>query len=234
MKEKVNLKFACSVPWNEMLNSGDKERFCKACQKHVRDFTSAERLDTTGVECGRFSSDQIGSISRNLNFGKGALATFSIAALIGLSTLTVTAQTQPDKDTVRNEIFKGGYYLSGTVRDEKTGEALPFVNIIIKTKQGAIVTGGTTDFDGHFEILLSADDLNQRDLIAEIRFTGYQKTVLESLEFDPKTSNKIIEACLKPAEEQLEEVTIEYITMGLIVPNPSPTDSSSSHKSPQH
>ena len=230
MKKKVHLSYACPIPWDEMKTTGEKERFCGECKKNIRDFSKDEDPDTTGVECGRFSLSQVGSISRQYHVGKGTIATFSITTLMALSPQTGIAQTQTEQDTARKEIFKGGYYLSGIIRDEKTGKPLPFVNIIIKTAEGPIITGGTTNFDGHFEILLGADDLNQSDLIAEITFTGYQKTVLDSLEFDPRNSNKIIETCLKPSEEELDEITIEYTTTGLIAPDLSTTDGNSAHE----
>lgn len=43
----------------------------------------------------------------------------------------------------------GGF--SGTVVDEDSGEPLPFVNVIVY-KDGAQLTGGTTDFDGRYTI----------------------------------------------------------------------------------
>ena len=45
------------------------------------------------------------------------------------------------------------FWVEGVVRDEKTKEPLPFVNIIFK-KDGKTVSGGCTDFDGNFKLKL--------------------------------------------------------------------------------
>ena len=45
----------------------------------------------------------------------------------------------------------GSGTLQGTVKDKKTGEALPFVSVVVENR-GTRVAGGQTDFDGLFKI----------------------------------------------------------------------------------
>ncbi|MBP7515591.1 MAG: mucoidy inhibitor MuiA family protein [Flavobacteriales bacterium] len=42
----------------------------------------------------------------------------------------------------------------GFVRDERTGEALPFVNITVADEQGTTLNGTTTDFEGYYAIAI--------------------------------------------------------------------------------
>ena len=49
-----------------------------------------------------------------------------------------------------NSLDKGT--ISGRVIDSKSNEALPYVNIIIKSQSGELITGAITDQDGVFEI----------------------------------------------------------------------------------
>jgi uncharacterized protein YfaS (alpha-2-macroglobulin family) len=41
--------------------------------------------------------------------------------------------------------------LNGSITDAATGEPIPFANVTIEENNN-IVTGGTTDFDGHYSI----------------------------------------------------------------------------------
>ncbi len=216
MKEKVHLKYACPIPWDQMLSSGEKHRFCQACKKHIRDFSAEDQVDTTGVECGRFSAHQVARISRQFNWNKNAVAVFSIATVLGLSTQALQAQNKSDTHQPTREIFKGSYKLSGIIKDQQSDKALPFANVIIREANGPLITGAVTNFDGHFEILIGADDLNRLNLIAEVSFTGFQKTILDTLNFDPNCRNKVILVSMAAAENELEEVNISYTTTGLI------------------
>ena len=57
----------------------------------------------------------------------------------------------------------------GTIMDEKTGEPLPFVNVVF-LNDGKPVLGSLTDFDGIFKIELTPGEYNM-----EIRYIGYYK-----------------------------------------------------------
>ena len=58
--------------------------------------------------------------------------------------------------------------IKGKVLDQETGEALPFVNVVVEQK-GRIVTGASTDFDGKFFIKpLAAGTYD-----IKVKFVGY-------------------------------------------------------------
>ncbi len=58
----------------------------------------------------------------------------------------------------------------GTIVDAKTGEALPFVNVVLK-RNGKMVTGTTTDFDGIFVI----NKIPAGEYELEVSFVGYKR-----------------------------------------------------------
>ena len=62
----------------------------------------------------------------------------AILALVLLAPMTASAQV-------------GSGALQGKVTDVETGEPLPFVNVVLFLN-GNQVTGGTTDFDGEYNI----------------------------------------------------------------------------------
>ena len=90
----------------------------------------------------------------------GKVATVAGLAL-GLATTTVQAAecnpAIPSKvpPTVKESVHVAdSITIKGTVVDSKTNEPLPFVNVIVK-KDGKMVTGCSTDFDGNFSITVS-------------------------------------------------------------------------------
>ncbi|PLX04932.1 MAG: hypothetical protein C0594_08495 [Marinilabiliales bacterium] len=65
-------------------------------------------------------------------------------------------QKKPKKSSYRvEEDFSTNYSnagtLKGSVREQETNEAMPFANIVIE-KNGEIISGGMTDFDGNYNI----------------------------------------------------------------------------------
>ena len=90
----------------------------------------------------------------------GKVATVAGLAL-GLATTTVqAAECNPAIPSKVPPIVKESVHVAdsitikGTVVDSKTNEPLPFVNVIVK-KDGKMVTGCSTDFDGNFSITVS-------------------------------------------------------------------------------
>ena len=59
--------------------------------------------------------------------------------------------------------------LKGKVLDRETGEPLPFVNVVIESN-GTQVAGGSTDFDGKFNI----KPIPAGSYTVKARFVGYQ------------------------------------------------------------
>ncbi|MFA8298547.1 MAG: carboxypeptidase-like regulatory domain-containing protein [Hyphomicrobiales bacterium] len=70
--------------------------------------------------------------------------------------------------TANAMVFAQQGSLQGKVKDKKTGETLPFVNIVVK-KGGALITGVTSDFDGNYVI----KPLDPGKYTLEASFVGY-------------------------------------------------------------
>ncbi|MBK9628571.1 MAG: TonB-dependent receptor [Flavobacteriales bacterium] len=81
---------------------------------------------------------------------------FSTVVLSIFATLAVLAQT-------------GSGSLKGTITDKKSGEQLPFVNVVVENR-GTQVSGGATDFDGEYFIKPIAP--GTYDVI--VSYVGYQ------------------------------------------------------------
>lgn len=93
--------------------------------------------------------------------------------------------------------------LKGTITDAKTGEPLPFVNVIVK-QDGKQVHGGTTDFDGIYTI----KPLNVGSYDIEVSSVGYDRYMRTGVHV--KASGfTVVDIQLKSGATNLEEITIE-------------------------
>ncbi|MBD0833053.1 TonB-dependent receptor domain-containing protein [Aestuariibaculum sediminum] len=92
----------------------------------------------------------------------------------------------------------------GTVIDANLNQPLPYVNVIIKSSGGKIITGGITKDDGSFEI----KNLEPGSLIVNIQYIGY-KTINKSINIG-KNSYEINlgKILLEEEAEGLDEVTV--------------------------
>jgi len=109
------------------------------------------------------------------------------------SNLVLFASTPLDSGTI-----------SGRVIDSKSNEALPYVNIIIKSQSGELITGGITDQNGIFEISKIKETL----FIVSIQYIGY-KTLNKEVNLSQGTN--ILDLGTLVLEEDntaLDEVTI--------------------------
>ena len=68
-----------------------------------------------------------------------------------------------------DNILDGGS-VSGHVIDSKSNLALPYVNIIIKSPSGELLTGGITDQDGVFKI----SNIQETTFIVSVQYIGYK------------------------------------------------------------
>ena len=90
--------------------------------------------------------------------------------------------------------------IKGTVTDAKTGEPLPFVNVIV-FKDGKQVHGGTTDWDGVFVVKpLAADTYD-----IEINEVGYHRYRREGVRVLP-TGFTLLEISLNPSSNHNEVI----------------------------
>jgi outer membrane receptor protein involved in Fe transport len=102
--------------------------------------------------------------------------------------------------------------ISGKVIDQTTQETLPYVSIIIKDFQGAVLTGGITDDEGEFNI----DKIPAGEQTIEIQFIGY-KTDVRKIVFsrqDPKHDLGTI--ALSEDAAQLDEVVVIAETSSVV------------------
>ena len=86
-------------------------------------------------------------------------------ALLFILAFSISSYAQLDK----SNIAKPGS-ISGKVVDQKSKEALPYVNIVIKDSAKKIVTGGITELDGKFKIKNIPEGIS----FVEVQFIGYK------------------------------------------------------------
>lgn len=127
--------------------------------------------------------------------------------LLFVLTLSVSSYAQLDK----SKIARPGV-ISGKVIDQKTKEALPYVNIVVKDIAKKIITGGITDANGKFKIKKIPEGIS----LVEIQFIGY-KTY--SKQINIKSSNNRINLgtiSLVESATTLDEVEIRAETSTVV------------------
>src|SRR5512140_1566829 len=89
--------------------------------------------------------------------------------------------------------------LEGTVRDKRTGEALPGVNVVLAQNRAGVVT----DADGRYMIQ------NVRAGTYEVRFShiGYRSYVVQNVVVNADLRTRL-NVTLEPTELELDEVTV--------------------------
>ncbi len=93
----------------------------------------------------------------------------------------------------------------GKVTEQANGETIPFANITIKDDAGEIVAGGSTDFDGVFNI----NPVPAGKYTVECSFTGMATVTLKGVNISPNTpTNQDFK--LREASEMLTTVEITY------------------------
>lgn len=101
----VALSFLCPQDWNSMENRSN-ERFCKSCNRGVKDFRNATQEDlehelsqSNGRVCGRFKKSQMSS-----TFLKYAATTALLTTLNGCTPEQITpAVEQPSEKVIETE-----------------------------------------------------------------------------------------------------------------------------------
>jgi ferric enterobactin receptor len=89
------------------------------------------------------------------------------------------------------------FTLTGIVRDQSTGETLPFAAIQVK----GTTLGTTTNADGYFTLLKVPDDTST----LVVQYVGYQKTPVF---LSPMVPRKNLEINIRPQSQALKEVRI--------------------------
>lgn len=208
--KKVNISYACPVKWDSMQSLDDKTNFCSSCKMKVQDFTKDSELNTAGVYCGRFRMDQVESINRTFNFNPKQVFVVSLISLLGMAAPLAAQNTNnpAPSDSITN-VSKELLKLKGVVKDKNTSEGIPFVNVIIKNGEGAIIAGSTTDFDGNFSLEILRSYIEEGGYSLNISVLGYKSPKPQNLsEVDLETT---LEIMLKEANIELMGVWGPYI-----------------------
>lgn len=95
--------------------------------------------------------------------------------------------------------------LRGKVTDATNGETIPFANVVIKDAGGAMITGGTTDIDGRYNI----NPVDAGTYNVEVSFVGFSKSTKTNVVVSPNTPT-LLDFKLNPESSMLGEVVIEY------------------------
>lgn len=192
---KNSFKLSINKPCQQQFSSfapTSEGGFCGSCQKVVVDFTNmtdAEIKDyfktATSKTCGRFGESQLKQYNPQPSVNP-AFQHFSIGTgLVSISLLSILPFTQAkgqDKPQVTNTPIEQQQIpiqqqaqetssakdslLTGVVKDAKSGETLPFVNIMLEDRSAGV----STDFDGKF---IFPKPLKEGDVLI-ISFTGYE------------------------------------------------------------
>ena len=92
---------------------------------------------------------------------------------------------------------KSKFTLSGTVKDKKSGESLPFAQIMVKTTNN----GTASNVDGYFTLFNVLSDTS----VLLVSYTGYKT---KQFHLSPKLVSKDIFLELTPENNQIEEVVV--------------------------
>jgi hypothetical protein len=114
-------------------------------------------------------------------------------------------------DPYKKEIKqKGSGTLKGVIQDAESGEPLPFVKVLLK-KNGSILGGANTDFDGKFTI----KPIPSGTYDVEYKSVGFQKQLIKGVGI---AEDKItfLDESLNSEVQMLEEVTVVTYARPLI------------------
>jgi hypothetical protein len=118
----------------------------------------------------------------------------------------------------KSKATRQGFTLTGIIKDAKTGEPLPFVNVVVKyTTQGT-----ATNVDGYFTLLKVPSDTSG----LEISYIGYKtkqyflspKTPLSNLTLELESQNEVLDEVTVTADRQELLRASEKISMFKLTP----------------
>lgn len=162
--EKVHVNFACSQAYEQMNSVSKNTKHCQQCSSIVANYKNESNIKLHS-RCGHFSIAQIASFDRTFQFSHKQYASFSLLALLGLTSFESKAQKVSSPIDITNQQIE--------VVDKKTVNILGKVtfngnknknisNGTIEVLNGTkIVAIAMTDRDGQFELNIdgSKDDL---------------------------------------------------------------------------
>ena len=130
------------------------------------------------------------ALSRRLRMGKAAVVA-GVALGLAVSTgvkaqnVTDTAALKPTAKEISDTV--GKIRITGVVKNTKTNEPEPFVNVMFK-KNGEMVAGAATDFEGIFTIWAPCKDLGECEV--EVSAVGFKKVRIP-INIDKKNKDNV-------------------------------------------
>lgn len=202
MEKKVNITYACPIPWESMKAISDKERLCSKCAKKVRDFSKDETIDTQELECATFRTDQVNNITRTFNIGKSEVLALSLISFLGLAPIQINAQVN-STDSLQTKLDNSlrPFQFSGTIKDSLSGKILPFVDILLKDHDQNIISKTYSDTNGNFEIDINDTTVDISNITVEVRYRGYNSQIIQIDELEQSCTT--IDFKLKVSESHL-------------------------------
>ncbi len=107
-------------------------------------------------------------------------------------------------------IFAQSGALKGKVQDSKTGEALPFANVVIK-QGGTMINGASTDFDGNYTI----KPLDPGTYVLEVTVMGYSNQRINKVLINADKT-RFLNVKMESSDIQLETFVVKDFKVPLI------------------
>lgn len=95
--------------------------------------------------------------------------------------------------------------VSGRVIDAGTKEAVPFATVTIHLKDSTLLTGGVTDNEGLFSILINRSDALRSEYLVRVSCVGYR-------DYKGALNASFTEIALSPDETMLDEIVVTGVS----------------------
>ena len=202
--KKLHIPKPCHENW-EMMTLAERGRFCQSCQKHVMDFSGKSKeeiietlLHISEPVCGRISRKHVAITLPKRKRTIARLLT-SLLAFLGISTLFSTNKayaqdTSPGLPDIKNEqdslsaLTDTLHTIKGVLKNKESGEPIPFANVVAKSKDGVLIAGVATNFEGEFELPIRVTRLKEPLVDVHITFLGHHPQVIPDIPLDKDTT----------------------------------------------
>ena len=194
---KITIENPCGEDISQM-EPTQRGRFCGSCERDLVDFTKLNDREiqkvihqTNGDVCGWFRPDQLDRQMVELPVASSpAFFKYAASVLLTMAIGNTTAQNdqapislEKTEQTIEKEAQEPKpYFISGKIRDENTGETLPFAAIQIQETE----LGTHSDLEGNFSLEVP-EKYRSQELILKLSYAGYQQTEMkldpDSLQF---------------------------------------------------
>ena len=166
----------------------DNGRYCDSCKKVVQDFREKSwkeinQIQQSGEEwiCGVYNPKQAKKLERKMNWKFFLHWSYKAIApaLVTLGFIHTTPVPAQNNVTIQKDDTQWKYgTLKGNVTAKSDGSPVPFANITIR-KEGKVIRGTASDFDGNFIIT----PIDQGIYELEISFIGYEAITISKVDF---------------------------------------------------